>query len=56
MSFTDLFIRRPVLACVVSLVILIAGIQAIKQAPDGGLARSPASGEPDTRTVHGFRR
>ncbi len=29
MKFTDLFIRRPVLALVVSLVILIAGIQAI---------------------------
>ena len=30
MSFTDLFIRRPVLAMVVSLVILIAGLQAIR--------------------------
>jgi len=30
MKFTDLFIRRPVLAMVVSLVILIAGIQAIR--------------------------
>jgi multidrug efflux pump len=29
MKFTDLFIRRPVLALVVSLVILIAGLQAI---------------------------
>src|ERR1044071_4305387 len=29
-SFTDLFIRRPVLAIVVNLVILIAGIQAIR--------------------------
>ena len=29
-SFTDLFIRRPVLALVVSLVILIAGFQAIR--------------------------
>src|SRR5262252_8264406 len=29
-SFTDLFIRRPVLAVVVSLVILIAGLQAIR--------------------------
>ncbi len=28
-SFTDLFIRRPVLATVVSLIILIAGLQAI---------------------------
>ena len=29
-SFTDLFIRRPVLALVVNLVILIAGFQAIR--------------------------
>ncbi len=30
MKFTDLFIRRPVLAVVVSLVIVIAGVQAIR--------------------------
>src|SRR5262245_7504480 len=30
MTFTDLFIKRPVLSIVVSLVILIAGIQAIR--------------------------
>lgn len=30
MKFTDLFIRRPVLATVVNLVILIAGLQAIR--------------------------
>lgn len=30
MNFTDIFIRRPVLAMVVSLVIVIAGLQAIK--------------------------
>lgn len=30
MKFTDLFIRRPVLAIVVNLVILIAGVQAIR--------------------------
>ncbi len=29
-SFTDIFVRRPVLALVVSLVILIAGLQAIR--------------------------
>ena len=29
-SFTDLFIRRPVLALVVNLVILIAGFQAMR--------------------------
>ena len=30
MRFTDLFIRRPVLAIVVNLVILIAGLQSIR--------------------------
>src|SRR5438093_5005973 len=30
MKFTDLFIRRPVLAIVVNLVILIAGLQSIR--------------------------
>jgi multidrug efflux pump len=30
MKFTDLFIRRPVLAMVISLVIIIAGLQAIR--------------------------
>src|SRR5574341_2310804 len=30
MKFTDIFIRRPVLATVVSLVILIAGLQSIR--------------------------
>ena len=29
-SFTDLFIRRPVIAVVISLVIVIAGLQAIR--------------------------
>ena len=30
MSFTDIFVKRPVLAVVVSLVILIAGLQSIR--------------------------
>ena len=30
MKFTDLFIRRPVLAIVVNLVVVIAGLQAIR--------------------------
>ena len=30
MKFTDIFIRRPVLAIVVNLVIIIAGLQAIR--------------------------
>src|SRR5258708_18569559 len=30
MSFTDVFVRRPVLAIVVNLVVLIAGLQAIR--------------------------
>src|SRR3989304_7231315 len=30
MNFTDLFIRRPVLALVINLMIIIAGLQAIR--------------------------
>ena len=30
MKFTDIFVKRPVLASVVSLVILIAGLQSIR--------------------------
>ena len=30
MKFTDLFVKRPVLAVVVSLVILIAGLQSVR--------------------------
>ena len=30
MKFTDLFVKRPVLAIVVNLVILIAGVQSIR--------------------------
>ena len=30
MKLTDIFIRRPVLAIVVSLVIIVAGLQAIR--------------------------
>ena len=30
MKFTDLFVKRPVLAIVVNLVILIAGLQAVR--------------------------
>src|SRR6202049_646905 len=43
MKFTDLFVKRPVLAVVVNLVILIAGLQAIRslsvrQYPRSGIA------------------
>jgi multidrug efflux pump subunit AcrB len=31
MSFTDLFIKRPVVATVVNLIIFIAGYQAIRR-------------------------
>src|SRR5689334_19095966 len=34
MRFTDLFIRRPVLAMVVSFVIIIAGLQALRSLND----------------------
>jgi hypothetical protein len=45
-SFTDLFISRPVLAIVASLLIIIAGLQAIgslnvRQYPRSDNARSP---------------
>ena len=30
MKFTDIFIRRPVLALVISLLIIIAGLQAVR--------------------------
>jgi multidrug efflux pump len=30
MKFTDLFVKRPVLAIVVNLVVLIAGLQAVR--------------------------
>jgi multidrug efflux pump len=33
MKFTDIFIRRPVLACVVSLLILVVGLRAISALP-----------------------
>jgi multidrug efflux pump len=33
MKFTDLFIRRPVLASVVSLLILVVGLRAIGALP-----------------------
>ena len=33
MRFTDIFIRRPVLAAVVSLLILVLGLRAIFQLP-----------------------
>ena len=52
-SFTDIFIRRPVLALVVSLVIIIAGLQAI---PSLNVRQYPRS-EIASVTVHdGLRR
>src|SRR3982074_1698565 len=40
MKFTDLFVKRPVLAVVVNLVILIAGLQAIRSLTVGQCPRS----------------
>src|SRR5215475_12821517 len=40
MKFTDIFVRRPVLAIVVNLVILIAGLQAIRSLPVRQFPRS----------------
>ena len=33
MKFTDIFIRRPVLACVVSLMLLVVGLKAFYALP-----------------------
>ena len=38
MKFTDIFIRRPVLAIVVNLIIIIAGLQAVRGGDDGAQA------------------
>ena len=43
MRFTDLFIRRPVLAIVVNLLILIAGVQAIRSISRAPVSRAPTS-------------
>src|SRR5437667_12553777 len=40
MKLTDLFIKRPVLAIVVSLVILIAGLQSVRSLSVGQYPRS----------------
>src|SRR5438309_4259615 len=61
-SFTDLFIKRPVLALVVSFVILIAGLQAIKtinvrQYPRSDIATitiTTVYGGADAELVRGF--
>src|ERR1041384_5314534 len=62
MKFTDLFVKRPVLAIVVNLVILIAGLQAIRslsvrQYPRSDIAVfrvSPAYVGPNADLVRGF--
>ena len=43
MKFTDLFVKRPVLAIVVNLVILIAGIQSIYGAQTTRAGSTPVS-------------
>src|SRR3979411_1602578 len=62
MKFTDLFIKRPVLAIVVSLVLLIAGLQSIRslsvrQYPRSDIAVvriTTAYGGPNSDLVRGF--
>src|SRR4026208_1995253 len=62
MKLTDLFIRRPVLAIVINLVILIAGVQSIRslsvrQYPRSDIAAlrvTPASTGPSADLVRGF--
>ncbi len=44
MKFTDVFLRRPVLAIVVSVLIIVAGLQAVRtleRAPVSEAARAP---------------
>ncbi|HEY1889285.1 MAG TPA: efflux RND transporter permease subunit [Steroidobacteraceae bacterium] len=62
MKFTDLFIRRPVLAAVVSLLILVLGLRAIFQLPvtqfpqteNGVITISTTYYGADSQTVAGF--
>ena len=51
-SFTDLFIRRPVLAIVVNLVIVIAGLQAIRSLNVRQYPRSSRARPITVRTVY----
>src|SRR6202790_4468281 len=44
MKFTDLFIKRPVLSVVVSLVILISGLQSIRSLSERQYPRSDIAG------------
>ena len=53
MKFTDVFIRRPVLAIVVNLVIIIAGIQAIRSL---NVRQYPAARERHGHGPHRLRR
>ena len=62
MKFTDLFVRRPVLAAVVSLLILVLGLRAIFQLPvtqfpqteNGVITISTTYYGADSQTVAGF--
>ena len=53
MKFTDLFVRRPVLAIVVNLVILIAGLQAIRALNVRQYPRSDSAASPCTTVYVG---
>ena len=53
MNFTDLFIKRPVVATVVNLIILIAGYQAIRSLNVRQYPRSDLSVITVTTTYYG---
>src|SRR5947208_16679138 len=53
MKFTDLFVKRPVLALVVNLVILIAGLQSIRSL---SVRQSPRTDIPVVRVTTAFVR
>ena len=54
MNFTDIFIRRPVLASVVSLVILVVGLRAVRLAAGARSIRRPrTASSPSPRPIPG---
>ena len=52
MSFTDIFIRRPVLATVVSLLILLIGLRAMLRPADPAIPASCRTRRSRSRTIY----
>ena len=51
MKFTDIFIRRPVLACVVSLMLLVVGLKAFYALPSWNIRRPRTRSSPSPRSI-----